>query len=227
MRHMLMTAGLATCLAAGVAFAQETQAPAEDDAGGQGETQTTEPQTDQTNAGAEAGEGGGAGGAAEGEGAPLEIEPAGEGESEATDSDAATREGAAGASEDVIVRQQEVSELRVDWITDSTVRSPEGDTIGDVDDLILDRDTGQLTAAILGVGGFLGIGEKKIAVSWNELQIDYDANEITMQLTREEAEAAPEYVFRDQEQPPPPQPVGDAATGTTGGMGTGAPAPTQ
>jgi len=207
---MLMTAGLATCLTAGVAFAQEAQPPAEDDANGQSATQITEPPTDQSEAGTEAGE-------------ALEIEPADEGDTEATESDAPAQEGAEGASDDVIVRQQEASELRVDWITDSSVRSTEGETIGDVDDLILDRESGQLTAAILGVGGFLGIGEKKIAVSWNELQIDYDANEITMQLTREEAEAAPEYVFRDQEEPPPPQPAGNAATG----MGTGAPAPTQ
>lgn len=223
MRHMLMTAGLATCLTAGVAFAQETQPPVEDDANGQGATQTTEPQTDQTEAGTEAGEGSGADDAAEGDGEALEIEPADEGDTEAAETDAPAQEGAEGAPDDVIVRQQEPGELRVDWITDSSVRSTEGETIGDVDDLILDRDSGQLTAAILGVGGFLGIGEKKIAVSWNELQIDYDANEITMQLTREEAEAAPEYVFRDQEEPPPPQPAGDAATS----MGTGAPAPTQ
>lgn len=128
----------------------------------------------------------------------------------------------AAAPEEVIAREQAPNELRVDWITDTTVLSPEGEVIGDIDDLILDSENGQLTAAILGVGGFLGIGEKHIAVNWSELQIDYDANEITMNLTRDEADAAPEYVFRTQEAPPPPAPA--AGTGTsgvgTGGVGT-------
>ena len=79
--------------------------------------------------------------------------------------------------------------------------SPDGTDIGSISDLIVDGDTGEMKAAIIGVGGFLGIGQKQIALPWADLTINSDAQEITSDLTREEAEAAPEYVFRDQEAP--------------------------
>lgn len=145
--------------------------------------------------------------------APLE-----EAENEATEVEATEPEQLVAES---IVREQAPNELRLDWITGTTVRSPDGETIGNVNDLIFDRESGEISAAILSVGGFLGIGAKQIAVAWPELQIDYDANEITMSLTREEADAAPEYTFREQEQPPAPEPATGVGTGTGTGMGTG------
>jgi hypothetical protein len=53
----------------------------------------------------------------------------------------------------------------------------------------------------------LGIGEKLIALPWTDLTVNSDAQEITTELTEAEAEAAPEYVFRDQAAP-----MGDMAT---------------
>ena len=59
-----------------------------------------------------------------------------------------------------------------------------------------------MIAAIVGVGGFLGMGEKQIAVPFDQLSVNYDAQEIVSTLTKEEAEAAPEYVFREREAAP-------------------------
>ena len=70
-------------------------------------------------------------------------------------------------------------------------------------DVIITPD-GQITSAILSVGGFLGLGAKNIAVDWNELEIAQDGQEITLNITREETEQAPEYAFRDQAQPAEP-----------------------
>ncbi|PYE85988.1 PRC-barrel domain-containing protein [Pseudoroseicyclus aestuarii] len=143
----------------------------------------------------------------------------GDGDMEATGDEAAV------PTPDSVMREQSQNELRIDWITDATVMSPDGETIGDINDVIYDGETGQLTAAIVSVGGFLGIGSKQIAVDWADLQVDYDANEVTASLSREEAEAAPEYVFREQEAMPAP--AGDMGTGmdttgmdTTGTAGT-------
>jgi hypothetical protein len=44
------------------------------------------------------------------------------------------------------------------------------DSIGKVDDLVLGAD-GRLSHAIIGVGGFLGIGEKKVALEWSEVKL--------------------------------------------------------
>lgn len=109
---------------------------------------------------------------------------------------------AAAAASEKVVQQQAPNELRLDWITGTNVEAPDGSGIGSIKDLILDGETGELKAAIIGVGGFLGIGQKDIALPWEELTINYDAREITASLTREEADAAPEYVFRDRETAP-------------------------
>lgn len=122
------------------------------------------------------------------------------------------------AMSDVVVEEQSSDEVRGDWIGGATITSPEDEVIGKVVDLIIDTADGAVTAAIVSVGGFLGIGAKQIAVDWNELEINYDGQEITLAITREEAENAPEYAFRDRQNLPPPPPV-DATGGTAGGMG--------
>lgn len=97
-----------------------------------------------------------------------------------------------------IAQEQATNELRLDWITDAMVTAPDGSAIGSINDLILDGETGEMIAAVIGVGGFLGIGEKQIAVPWEQLTVNADAQEITSDLTKEEAEVAPAYVFRDR-----------------------------
>lgn len=164
--------------------------------------------------------------------APMATDPAADpatempaGEMETTDD--ASEAAAASAAAEKVEQQQAANEWRVDWITGTTVTSPDGNNIGSINDLILDGDTGEMKAAIIGVGGFLGIGEKQIALPWEELTINSDAQEITSDLTQEEADAAPEYVFREQAQPAGDM-MTDPAAGTTapaadpmatGGMG--------
>ncbi|CAN5763324.1 hypothetical protein BH23PSE1_BH23PSE1_15890 [soil metagenome] len=120
---------------------------------------------------------------------------------EPADEPAMAEEPADGPTE-TLITSQAPSELRGDWIIGTTVNSPQDETIGQVQDLIIDEEAGKVTAAVLSVGGFLGIGAKNIAVNWDELQIDFDGQEIVLNLTREEAEDAPEYEFRDQAELP-------------------------
>lgn len=143
--------------------------------------------------------------ATDAETAPMAMDPAAN--DMATDpaaDEAAAKEAMAAevADSGKIARQQAGNELRLDWITDATVTSPDGAAIGDINDLILDGESGRMIAAIIGVGGFLGIGEKQIAVPWDQLSVNYDAQEIMSELSEEEAEAAPEYVFRDRDSAP-------------------------
>ena len=49
------------------------------------------------------------------------------------------------------------------------VVSANNESIGDINDVIVDRN-GQVTAAVVGVGGFLGIGEKDVAVPFQSLE---------------------------------------------------------
>ena len=70
-----------------------------------------------------------------------------------------------------------------------------GEDMGRIVDVLVDHG-GQVRAAIIDFGGFLGVGSRKIAVEWNALHfpppIQADAK-ITLELTRDQVKAAPEY----------------------------------
>jgi sporulation protein YlmC with PRC-barrel domain len=68
---------------------------------------------------------------------------------------------------------------------------PESDNIGEVNDLIVGED-GTISHALVGVGGFLGIGEKDVAVPFDELQVVERDGDIRLiyAATREQLEAA-------------------------------------
>ena len=68
--------------------------------------------------------------------------------------------------------------------------------IGDINDLLLDKE-GKISAVILGVGGFLGAGEKNVAVPFNALKLT-DKNGkryLVMDTTKEALNSAPGYTF--------------------------------
>jgi hypothetical protein len=75
------------------------------------------------------------------------------------------------------------------------VRSPTNENMGRIADVIVDR-AGVARAAVIDFGGFLGVGSRKIVVDWKALHFWNVANKsesITLELTREQVRAAPEY----------------------------------
>jgi PRC-barrel domain len=75
------------------------------------------------------------------------------------------------------------------------VRSAADEDMGRVVDVLVDR-AGQVRAAIIDFGGFLGVGSRKIAVDWNALHFPEPGKpgeRIALELTRDQVKAAPEY----------------------------------
>jgi sporulation protein YlmC with PRC-barrel domain len=75
------------------------------------------------------------------------------------------------------------------------VYSAANENIGEINDLIMEKDKG-MVVAIVGVGGFLGIGEKDVAVALDKITAakqDNNALKLTISATREELEAAPAF----------------------------------
>ena len=73
----------------------------------------------------------------------------------------------------------------------------EWDDIGEINDVILTAD-GKVSAVILGVGGFLGLGERDVAVSMADIQIvreegDSDDRFLVVSTTKEALEQLPEF----------------------------------
>ena len=66
--------------------------------------------------------------------------------------------------------------------------------IGVVTDLIMDS-SGNVTTAVVGVGGFLGAGEKEVAVLFKDLKVVTRENKdwLVLNQTKEQLKAAPAY----------------------------------
>jgi len=75
------------------------------------------------------------------------------------------------------------------------IKSNGDEKIGSVSDLIIDQD-GQVVAVVVGVGGFLGMGEKNVAIPWDDVTKSGTAEEQELRIdaTREELQSAPEFV---------------------------------
>jgi sporulation protein YlmC with PRC-barrel domain len=92
---------------------------------------------------------------------------------------------------------QEVGQVRVDRVVGKSIVNPQDEDVGRINDLVFDEE-GRLVAAVIGVGGFLGIGQRNVAVNWNEIEWtpqDDGEVELTIPFSREQLEQAPE--FRD------------------------------
>lgn len=91
------------------------------------------------------------------------------------------------------------------------VVDPSGDEIGRLVDMLVDAE-GKPKAAVLDVGGFLGIGARRVAVTWDALRFVPGTADISIvrDLTPEEVAAAPEFRSGDQPvqalMPTPPMP---------------------
>ena len=76
------------------------------------------------------------------------------------------------------------------------------ETVGDINDLVLDKD-GKVVAVIVGVGGFLGIGEREVALDYSSLNVKYDpsamtnagATTIQVNATKESLKNAPAWAW--------------------------------
>ncbi len=84
---------------------------------------------------------------------------------------------------------------QAETILGKDVRSKANENIGRVVDVLVDHN-GRARAAIIDFGGFLGVGSRKIAVDWDALKFvptDDGRNAITLDLTRDQMKAAPEF----------------------------------
>jgi hypothetical protein len=83
---------------------------------------------------------------------------------------------------------------QADGILGKEVRSSADENMGRIVDVIVDR-SGQVRAAVIDFGGFLGVGSRKIAVDWGVLSFapTEKRDVVTIELTREQVKTAPEY----------------------------------
>ncbi|MEX0740933.1 MAG: PRC-barrel domain-containing protein [Pseudohongiella sp.] len=108
--------------------------------------------------------------------------------------------------------------MHISNLMEAEVKTSNDEEVGSVNDLIVDED-GQIVAIVIGVGGFLGMGEKDVAIGWDDVTMGRDSDnrrsatgttattsstdrtvtgssddyDLRISMTREELRSAPEF----------------------------------
>jgi sporulation protein YlmC with PRC-barrel domain len=77
-----------------------------------------------------------------------------------------------------------------------SVYNPDNTKIGDVDDVLVDK-TGKVTALVIGVGGFLGMGTKDVIIPFTDVTMTRkdNGNELTVNETKDTLKAAKGFTY--------------------------------
>jgi sporulation protein YlmC with PRC-barrel domain len=86
--------------------------------------------------------------------------------------------------------------ISADKMIGRTVVNPNNEKVGDVEGVLIDRD-GRSRYVVIGVGGFLGMGEKDVAVRWEELSFADNNEKIVINATKDQLSALPAHRFPD------------------------------
>ena len=122
------------------------------------------------------------------------------------------------AATDKFLSQQQDGQMLASNVMGQTVYDSSGNNLGSVNDIVLDKD-GKMAAVVIGVGGFLGIGQKNVAVSIEAINRTTDENgnpKFVLNASKDEIDQAPAFTTladlkaQQQQQMQPQPPAGGA-----------------
>lgn len=111
------------------------------------------------------------------------------------------------------VQTQHATDWRGSKVIGATVYGPDNASIGNVNDVLIDNE-GRIRAVVIGVGGFLGVGEKDVAIPFDTLHIvrkpeSSSIDKITVSYSKDELKNAPKFAWYE---PSPSQTTGSGVT---------------
>ena len=112
---------------------------------------------------------------------------------------AAAAVGSALAAPITFIEKQQAGEFLAHRLVGTKVLNAQADEIGDVKDVVIDKN-GAVSAVVVGVGGFLGIPDKLVAVPLSAINIGdvvQSSRVVVLDTTKEALKAAPSYSATD------------------------------
>jgi sporulation protein YlmC with PRC-barrel domain len=110
--------------------------------------------------------------------------------------DTTTRPPAAAVPPSTAAAQPAATNVDAKKLIGQDVRNAENQSIGEIKSVRI-APGGQVDAVIVGVGGFLGMGEREVALNWRDLKVAEDGRRVNVAMTKEQLKALPEYKYRD------------------------------
>jgi sporulation protein YlmC with PRC-barrel domain len=80
-----------------------------------------------------------------------------------------------------------------DKVEGTSVYNANGDKLGSIDDLMIDKRSGQVRYAVLEFGGFLGMGTDRYPLPWSMLKYDTKLDGYVVPVDKSQLEKAPRY----------------------------------
>ena len=77
------------------------------------------------------------------------------------------------------------------------IQNAQNETIGEIKSIHVGKD-GKVAGVIVSVGGFLGIGDREVRIGWSDLNIMNNGEKVTVNMTKDQLKAQPEYKYSDQ-----------------------------
>jgi hypothetical protein len=119
------------------------------------------------------------------------------------------------------MQNQDPTQWRGTKLIGTSVYGPDNSSIGEINDVIIGSD-GTIKAVVIGVGGFLGVAQKDVAVPFNALNVTRSPssstiNKITVSYTKDQLKSAPQFAYY-QPGAGATTGAGTSGTGATGGM---------
>ena len=124
------------------------------------------------------------------------------------------------------VSNQQTTETRASKLIGATVYGSDNASIGEISELMVAND-GKINAAVIGVGGFLGVGAKSVAVPFDKLNVSRKPDtgaidKITVSFSKDELKNAPAFAYYEPAAKPsttgsaaPERPRGISPMGST------------
>lgn len=83
--------------------------------------------------------------------------------------------------------------LSASTLSGDAIKNPQGDSLGDLKEIMIDTTSGKVAYAVLSFGGVLGMGNKLFAVPWGALTVDGENKCLLLNASKERLKDAPGF----------------------------------
>jgi sporulation protein YlmC with PRC-barrel domain len=83
--------------------------------------------------------------------------------------------------------------LRSRALFDYRVKSPQGEDLGKIEEVMIDMEAGRVAYAVLSFGGFLGLGNKWVPVPWDAVVLRPDEKVLLLNIDKDKLQKAPNF----------------------------------
>jgi sporulation protein YlmC with PRC-barrel domain len=83
--------------------------------------------------------------------------------------------------------------LRSKALFDYRVKSPQGEDLGTIEEVIIDMEVGRVAYAVLSFGGFLGLGNKWVPVPWDAVALRPAEKVLLLNIDKDKLQKAPNF----------------------------------